>query len=118
MTYSFVLLPRRQMALVVLLPAATRVQKELGKLNVRIAVTFAFHIIHEATKTHQRLLHLLMAVEPFLLTGTDVRYPAVSKFLGCVVEAQVSAVGKRVMVDRRFDEVSGNVAFVIAALTR
>src|SRR6516162_1165266 len=118
MTYGFVLLPRRQVTLVVLLSAATRVEKELGELNVGIAVTLAFHVIHEAAEAHQRLLHLLMAVEPFLLTGTDVRNPAVGKFLGCVVESQVGAAGQRVMVDRRFNKVPGNIAFVIAALTR
>src|SRR5215467_13284117 len=116
MTYGFVLLSRRQVTLVVLLPAATRVQKELGELNVGIAAALAFHVIHEAAEAHQRLLHLLMAVEPFLLSRTDVRYPTVGKSLRCLVESQVRAVGKRVMVDCRFDEVPGNVAFVIAAL--
>src|SRR5215467_11623524 len=118
MTYGFVLLSRRQVTLVVLLPAATRIQKELGELNVGIAATLAFHVIHEAAEAHQCLLHLLMAVEPFLLGGTDVRNPAVGKFLGGIVEPQVRAAGKRVMVDCRFDKVSGNIAFVIAALTR
>src|SRR5690349_9257382 len=118
MTNRFVLLRRWQMTLIVLLSAATRVQKEFGELNVGITLTLAFHVIHESAEAHQRLLHLLMAIEPFFLTGTDVRHPAVGKFLGRLVEPQVFPVGKRVMVDGRFDEVSGNVAFVIAALSR
>ncbi len=75
-----------------------------------------FLIVDEASESHQCLLHLLVAVEPVLLARPDVRNPAVSQFLGRVVQAQILAIGERVVIDGRLDEVSGDVPFVVAAM--
>ena len=81
-----------------------------------VALAAAFHVVDEAAEAHQRLLHLLMAVVPgFLRRGSEVGVPAVGQLLRGVVEAGVLLVGHQVMIDGRFEEVAGGVAFVIAA---
>src|SRR6185437_2129796 len=116
MANSFVLLPRRQMALVILRPAAARIEQEFCERNIRISAMIAFLIVHKAAETHQRLLHLLMSVEPLLFARTDVRYPAIHELFRSVVQAKVLTVGERVVVDGRFNEVAGNIAFMIASV--
>ena len=111
-----ILLAGRQVALVVLRAAAARIEQELGESDVRVAAVIAFLIVDEAAETHQRLLHLLVTVEPLLLARTDVRDPAVGQFLRGVVQAKIFAVGQRVVIDRGFDEVAGDIAFMIAAM--
>src|SRR5690348_7299854 len=107
MANSFVLLPRRQVALVVLRSAAARIEQEFRKRNIRISAMIAFLVVHKAAETHQRLLHLLMSVEPLLFARPDVRDPAVRELFRGVVQAKVLTVGERVVVDGRFNEVAG-----------
>ena len=57
-----------------------------------------------------------MAVVPVLLARAEVGHPAIGQLLGRVVEPLVLAVGQRVVVDGRLDEVAGHVALVIAAV--
>src|SRR5258708_5957305 len=78
----------------------------------------ALLVVYEAPEAHQRLLHLLVSVEPFLLAWPDVCNPAICKFFGGVVQAQIFAIGERVVIDGRFDEVARDVAFMITAMIR
>ena len=127
MAHRLVLLRHRKVALVVFRAVADRihrrgiaaVQEELGGLNVLVALTAALHIVHEPAEAHQRLLHFLVPVVPGLLgRGAQVAAPAVGEFLGGVVQAGVLLVGHQVVIDGRFQEVAGGVAFVIAAMRR
>ncbi len=118
---GFVLLDRRQVALVVFLAAPARIEQEAGQRDIAVAAPntlriFALFVVDEAAETDQRLLHLLVAVEPFLLAGPDIGDPAIGQLLGGVIQPQIAAVGQGVVVDRRFDEIAGGVAFVVAAL--
>jgi hypothetical protein len=105
-------------ALVVLRSTTTRVEQELGKHYVFVAAMIAFLIVDKPAKAHQSLFHLLVTIEPVLLSRAKVRDPAISQFLRCVIQAKVFAIGQRVMVDGRLNKVSGNIAFVIAAMIR
>ena len=114
MTDRLVLLRHRQMALLVLGAVATTIEQEFRQRDVPISLPSAFHFVHKATESHQRLLHLLVTVEPLLLWGwTNVVGPAVAEFLRGVVQAIVLAISHRVVIDRRLDEVSRDVPFVI-----
>ena len=67
----------------------------------------------------RRLLHLLVAVVPRLLRrGADVIRPAVAELLGRVVQTEILAFRHHVVVDRRLDEVAGDVALVIPPVGR
>src|SRR6185503_20437701 len=89
MAYGLILLDHRQMALVVLgpLPLVARgvvaiVEQELGEVDVLLALGTTFHVVHEAAKADERLLHLLVAIVPGLLRrGADVVVPAVRELL-------------------------------------
>ncbi len=60
------------------------------------------------------LLHLLVPVVPRLLRrGADVIRPAVAELLCRVVQTEILAFRHHVVVDRRLDEVAGDVALMI-----
>ena len=75
-----------------------------------------FLVVDEPAEAHKGLLHLLMAIEPGLLSRTEVCHPAVRQLFGRVVEAQILAVRQGVVVDGRLDEVPGDVTLVVAAV--
>src|SRR5579872_351418 len=104
------------MALVILRSTAPRVEKKLGQGDVGIPAVIGFLVVHEASKSYQGLFHLLVSIEPFLLARADIRNPTVCKFFGGVVQAQVLPVRKGVVIDRGFDEISGDVALMVAAV--
>ena len=54
MADCFVLLPRRQMALIVLLSAAARIEKEFGKLDVVVAPPVAFLVVDKSPEPNER----------------------------------------------------------------
>src|SRR5450631_4156117 len=116
MAHGFILLAGGKVALVVLRTAFAGIEKELGQRDVRVTATMAFLIVDEAAKANQGLLHLLVAVVPALLAGSDVGHPAVGQSFGGVVEAKILAVGQRVVVDGRLDEIAGDIAFMVAAV--
>ena len=92
---------------------AAAIEQEFGELDVTIAVAVPFRVVDEPAEAHECLFHFLVAVEPFLLAGADVRHPAVGQFLRRIVEPFVLALGERVMIDRGFDKVTGHVAFMV-----
>ena len=104
-------------ALVVFGAVLPAVEQELREGNVAVAFSPSFNLIDEAAEAHQRLLHFLMAVVPRLLRRrSQIRMPAIRQFLGAVVEPRVLLAGHQVMIDGRFQEVAGRIAFVIAAM--
>ena len=116
MAYGLILLAWGQVALVVFGAAAARVEEEFGENDVGVAPTVAFLIVDEAAEADEGLLHLLMAVEPGLFAYADIGDPAIGEALGAVVEAEVLAIGEGVVIDGGLDEVTGDVAFVVAAV--
>ena len=85
MADGLILLPRRQVALVVLRTAAAGVQQELRERDIGIPAVIPFLVVHKAPEPHERLLHFLVAVEPFLFARADIRYPAIGQLLCRVV---------------------------------
>ncbi len=114
MTHSFILLLYRHMALVILRTILTAVKQELRKFDIAVTATIAFHVIHEASETHQRLLHLLVTVIPLLLAGTDICNPAVSKFLCSLIEPCVTPFSKGIVINCRFNEITCHITLMIA----
>jgi hypothetical protein len=80
MAHGFVLLPWRQVPLVVLRSPTARVEQEFRESDIYVSAMIAFLVVYNAAESHQRLLHLLVPVEPLLLTRPEVRNPAVRKF--------------------------------------
>src|SRR5579859_5539827 len=104
------------MALVILRAAAARVEQELRERDVGIAAMTTFLVVHEAPEPYQCLLHFLVPVEPFFLTGTDVSNPTIGELLRRLVQTQVFPIRQGVVVDRRLDEIAGDITFVIATM--
>ena len=115
---GLVLLLDGRLALVVFRAAAPAIEQKFRELDVAVAVAAALHVVHETAEPHERLLHFLVAVEPFLFARPDVRHPAIRQFFRRIVKPLVLAAGKRVMIDGRLDEIAGGVALVIAAALR
>src|SRR5689334_16086571 len=98
--------------------SVSRIQQKLRELDVRIAFAVTFHVVDEPSESDERLLHLLMAVVPrFLRTGAEIVAPAIRKFLSRVVQPCILLFRHQVVVDGGLDEVSGNISFVIAAMS-
>src|SRR5262249_29437927 len=119
MTRCLVLLDDGEMALIVFRATLAAIEQELSQRNVTVSSPAAFDLVDEAAEAHQRLLHLLMSVEPLLFgRGSDVIRPAVCKFPGRVVQACILVFGHHVVVDGGFEKIAGNVALVIGASAR
>ena len=107
------------MALIVLGAVLAAVQEELRQGDVPVAGAglrsrFPLDLVHEAAEPDETLLHLLVPVVPRLLRrGADVIRPAVAELLCRVVQTEILAIRHHVVVDRRLDEVAGDVALVI-----
>ena len=114
-----VLLLDGQVALVVFGAVLAAVEQELRQGDVPVAGAglrsrFPLDLVHEAAEPDESLLHLLVPVVPRLLRrGADVIRPAVAELLGRVVQTEILAFRHHVVVDRRLDEVAGDVALVI-----
>ena len=116
MPHGLVLLARRQVTLVVLRSAPARIEKKLRESDIRVPAVIPLLIVHKAAEAHQRLLHLLVPVKPFPLSGPDVRNPAVGQLLGRVIHAQIFSFCESGVIDGRLDEVARDIAFVIATM--
>ena len=77
MADGLVLLLHRRLALVIFVSAAAVVQQKFGQADIAVAMSLSFHVIDKTAKTHERLFHLLVPVEPGLLSRADIGYPAV-----------------------------------------
>ena len=104
------------MALVVFLAAAPGVEEVAGEFDIGIAAAAAFHVIHKAPEPHQRLLHLLMPVEPLPLARPEVGHPTIGELFRRIVQPFVTTISQRVMIDRGLDEIAGHITFMIAAM--
>ena len=116
MPHGLVLLARRQMALIIFRTTKARIEQKLCQRDVGITAVIALNIVDKSPETNQCLLHLLMPIKPCLLARAKMRYPAIGQPLCGFVQAQIAAIGQRVMIDGRLNEVARNVALVIAAM--
>ena len=119
MTDGFILLRDGEVTLVVLGSIATAIEQKFRERDVAITVAATFYFIHKPAKTYECLLHFLMTVKPFLFgRGPDMVGPAVAQFFRGVVQPIILAIGHRIMIDRRLNEVSRDVPLVIGARGR
>src|SRR5512140_1292576 len=114
MSYSFILLTDRNMALIVLTIVAPAIEKEFCKLYVTVAMAAAFHVIHKPAKADKSLFHFLMPVVPFFFTWSYIGHPAVGKLFGSIVKPPVFSFSKCKVIYSRFEKITGHVPFMVA----
>ena len=78
-------------------------------------MTAAFHIIDKPSETNQCLLHLLVAIIPFLFTRANICHPTVGKFFGCIIQPFVFSLCQGIMVNGGFKKITRNIAFMVAS---
>jgi hypothetical protein len=92
------------------------VEEESGELDVALAGGGAFDLVEVAAEADEGLFHALVFVVPGIFGGgAEVAVPAVGEFAGGVEEAGVFPGGEAVVADGGFEEIAGNVAFVVGA---
>ncbi len=118
MSDRFVLLDDRHVALIILAAVLAAVEQEFPQRDVLVPCSIAVRSVDEPAEADQRDLHGLMAVVPALLgRRSDVVVPAVSQPLGGIVQPRVLALGQQVVRHCRFQQVAGDVPFMVRSVT-
>ena len=114
MSYSFILLLNRHVALVIFTSVTPAIEQKFCKIYVTVTMTIAFHVVYKPAETDKCLFHLLMTVVPFLFTGTDICHPAVSKLFGSIIQSFVFPFSKSIVINCRFNKISCHISFMIS----